>query len=236
MPDTTQATSVHRRLRDEILTGRLPPGRKLKVHELAATYGAGPSPLREALAQLVAEGLATRFEQRGFRVAEVGAAELAELIRTRCLVEGLALRESIARGGRDWEDAVVAAEYRLARLPRSTDPVVFAANPEWETCHRVFHNALLAACGAEPLLAFCERLRESADRYRALANSVAYPGRDVAAEHAAISRAALDRDADRAAALLVEHYERTAAFLRASLEAPRRVSRRRQAVAVEAAS
>src|SRR5690606_11850219 len=108
-----------------------------------------------------------------------------------------ALREAIARGDRAWEDAIVAAEYRLSRLGRSTDPVHFATNPEWEAYHRVFHHALLSACGAAPLLAFCERLRESADRYRALANSVAYPGRDVAAEHAAISRATLDRDADR---------------------------------------
>jgi DNA-binding GntR family transcriptional regulator len=211
--DITQATAVHHRLREDILSGRLPPGRKLKVQEVAAAYDAGPSPVREALAQLAAEGLAVRMEQRGFRVADAGPADLAELIRTRCLVEGVALRESIARGGVEWEDAIVVAEYRLARLARSADPGRFAANPAWEAQHRVFHRALLAACGAPPLLAFCERLREGAERYRALAGAVAYPGRDVAAEHAAIARAALDRDADRAAALLTEHYERTGEFL-----------------------
>jgi DNA-binding GntR family transcriptional regulator len=218
-PDT-HATTVYRRLREDILAGRLAPGLKLKVHDLAATYGAGASPVREALAQLAAEGLAVRVEQRGFRVAGIGPAQLAGLIRARCLAEGAALRESIACGGTEWEDEIVLAEYRLSRLARSADPQRFASNPEWEVWHHRFHQALLAACGAPPLLDFCERLREAAGRYRALANAVAYPGRDVAAEHAAIARAALDRDADTAVRLLAEHYGRTGEFLGRELEGP----------------
>ena len=216
-PDT-QATAVYRRLRADILEGRLAPGMRLKVQHLAAEYGAGPAPLREALAQLAAEGLARRIEQRGFRVADADPAGFAALIRTRCLVEVLALREAIARGDAAWEDAVAAAERRLARLPRSLDQGRFVTNPAWESAHRAFHRALIAACDAPPLLAFCERLREEADRYRALANAVAYPGRDVAAEHAAIAEAALDRDAEGAAALLTRHLTSTGEFVRVSLE------------------
>lgn len=216
-PDT-QATAAYRRLRADILEGRLAPGQRLKVHQLAADYGAGPAPLREALAQLAAEGLARRIEQRGFRVADADPAGFAGLIRTRCLVEALALRESIARGDAAWEDAVAAAERRLARLPRSIDPARFVTNPAWEAAHRAFHHALLAACDAPPLLGFCDRLREEADRYRTLANAVAYPGRDVAAEHAAIAEAALDRDADRAASLLAAHLAGTGEFVRLALE------------------
>ncbi|WP_439596281.1 GntR family transcriptional regulator [Falsiroseomonas sp.] len=216
-PDT-QATAVHRRLRSDILEGRLAPGQRLKVQELAASYGAGPAPLREALAQLAAEGLARRIEQRGFRVADADPAGFAGLIRSRCLAESMALRESIALGDAAWEDSVAAAERRLARLPRSIETARFVSNPAWEVAHRAFHHALIAACAAPPLLAFCDRLREEADRYRALANAVAYPGRDVAAEHAAIAEAALDRDADRAAALLSTHLAATGEFVRVALE------------------
>jgi GntR family carbon starvation induced transcriptional regulator len=216
-PDT-QATAVYRRLRADILDGSLAPGMRLKVQHLAGVYGAGPAPLREALAQLAAEGLARRIEQRGFRVADADPAGFAALIRTRCLVEALALREAIAQGDAAWEDAVAAAERRLARLPRSLDDARFVTNPAWEAAHRAFHRALIAACDASPLLAFCERLREEADRYRTLANAIAYPGRDVAAEHAAIAEAALDRDADRAAALLAQHLAATGNFVRVALE------------------
>ncbi|EHM03174.1 transcriptional regulator, GntR family [Acetobacteraceae bacterium AT-5844] len=215
--DLTLATTVHRRLRDDILSGRLPPGLKLKLRSLAVQYGAGASPMREALSKLAAEGLAERLEHRGFRVAAAQPDQLAGLIRSRVLAETAALREAIVRGNERWEEEVVLAEHRLNRLARSLDAERFLANPEWEICHQQFHQALLAACEAPPLLAFCERLREEAGRYRALANTMAYPDRDVALEHAEIARAALDRDADRACRLLAEHYERTARFVGADM-------------------
>ncbi|HWL82117.1 MAG TPA: GntR family transcriptional regulator [Roseomonas sp.] len=215
--DPTLATAVHRRLREDILSGRLPPGQKLKLRDLAESYGAGASPMREALSKLAAEGLAERLEHRGFRVAAAAPAQLDGLIRSRVLVECAALRESIRRGDAAWEEALLLAEHRLNRAARSLDPHRFVANPEWEACHLRFHQALLAACGAPPLLAFCDRLREEARRYRALSNTLAYPGRDVAAEHAAIARATLDRNAEKAATLLAQHYERTGAFVGADL-------------------
>ena len=233
----TQATLAYRRLRADIVSGTLAPGLKLKVHALARRYEAGPAPLREALAQLAAEGLAVRMEQRGFRVRDLDAAELAGLVRTRCLVEATALRESILHGDAEWEDAVAGAGHRLARLAPSLEAGRFVMNPAWETAHRAFHRALLAGCGAPPLLAFCERLREQADRYRTLANVVSIPGRDVAAEHAAIARAALRRDADRAPALLAEHLARTGEFLRLALEgAATPAARRRPRGGIEAAA
>lgn len=215
--DLTLATTVHRRLREDILSGRLPPGQKLKLRDLAESYGAGASPMREALSKLAAEGLAERLEHRGFRVADAAPGQLDGLIRSRVLAECAALRESVRLGDAAWEEALVLAEHRLNRVARSLDPHRFVTNPAWEACHLQFHQALLAGCGAPPLLAFCDRLREEARRYRALSNTLAYPGRDVAAEHAAIARATLERDAEQAAALLAQHYERTGAFVGADL-------------------
>lgn len=215
--DPTLATTAHRRLREDILSGRLPPGQKLKLRDLAARYGAGASPMREALSRLAAEGLAEQFEHRGFRVAAAAPGQLQGLIRSRVLAECAALREAIRRGDAAWEEALLVAEHRLGRAARSLDPQRFVSNPEWEACHLRFHQALLAACDAPQLLAFCEKLREEAQRYRALSNTLAYPGRDVAAEHVALARAALDRDAEKAAGLLAQHYERTGAFIGADL-------------------
>ena len=50
-----------------------------------------------------------------------------------------------------------------------------------------------------------------------LSGSAAYPGRNVSDEHAAIMQAALDRDADLAVTKLIEHYDKTGAFLRERL-------------------
>jgi DNA-binding GntR family transcriptional regulator len=212
-------THVHRRLRDDLLRGVLPPGAKLKVQALAASYGAGASPVREALSSLAAEGLVERLEARGFRAAPATVEDFDELVRARCWLEEVVLRESIAAADTAWEEALVLAHWRLKRTPRSAEPARFAENPHWEAVHLGFHQALLAACPSPILRGMAEGLRERAERYRSLANRAAYPGRDVAAEHAAIAEAALARDAPRATALLQAHYRSTAGFLRAALAA-----------------
>ena len=66
--NSTQASTVYDRLQEDILTGRLEPGRKLRLKELIDEYHTGNSPLREALNRLSSNGMVVREENRGFRV------------------------------------------------------------------------------------------------------------------------------------------------------------------------
>jgi DNA-binding GntR family transcriptional regulator len=209
----TLARQVMGRLRRDILEGALPPGSRLRIEGLRERYGVGASPLREALSQLAAKGLVLRVDQRGFRVASAEPETLRDLIETRCLVETAALRAAIARGDAAWEEHVLVAHHRLGRTSRSAEPERFVPHPEWEAHHRAFHLALLEGCGAQALLAYCAELHDGALRFRHLSNQVAWPLRDVAAEHRAICEATIARRADDAAALLEAHYRRTAEFL-----------------------
>jgi GntR family carbon starvation induced transcriptional regulator len=219
-PATASLTSqAYARFRADILAGVLAPARKLKVEELRDRYGIGAGPIREALTLLVADGLVERADQRGFRVVDVSEGEFEELLRTRCWLEERALRESMARGGGDWEERIVVAFYRLSRMPRSLEKDRFVENPEWEVQHKTFHQALIGACGSSILLRFCNQLYDQNVRYRRLAGLAAHPARDVTVEHREIMDATLDRDADRAAALLTAHYARTGQFLTPSLGA-----------------
>jgi DNA-binding GntR family transcriptional regulator len=115
------------------------------------------------------------------------------LIETRCLVESAALRASIAQGDAAWEERALVSHHRLARTPRSADPDRFISNPDWEAHHRAFHLALLSGCGAQALLTFCADPQDRALRFRNLSNQVAWPQRDVAAEHKALCDAAIGR-------------------------------------------
>lgn len=218
LPDAApQATSVtaqvYGRVRADILTGGLEPGQKLKIDELRQAYGSGSSPIREALSLLTSDGLVERVDQRGFRVALVSAEAFEELLTTRCWLEERALYESIQRGGKEWEEKVVLAEYHLSRTPRSTSDNAFIANQDWEHRHKDFHMALISACGSSILLNFCDQLYDQNVRYRHVAGRVAYPKRDITKEHQAIMQAALDRDAPKATTGLVDHYRATSAFL-----------------------
>jgi len=212
-PPASLTSQTYRRIKSDIITGTLEPGIKLKIDELRQMYGTGMSPVREALSLLTSDRLVERIDQRGFRVAHVSAETFRELLKTRCWLEERALRESITHGGKDWEEGVVLAHYRLSRTPRSTSPNTFTANAAWEDLHRQFHIALIAACGSSILLQFCTQLYDENVRYRNLAGSSAYPKRDVNHEHEDIMKATLDRDADLAVERLTAHYRETGAFL-----------------------
>ena len=206
----TRAGHVYDRLRGDLLAGRLRPGRKLSMRFLMETYDIGQTPLREALNRLTSDGLVECREQRGFLVSGISQSELIELTKTRCWVEGLAVRESIADATPAWEEDLVLAHHRLARTPRSLDPHRFEDNPEWERLHRAFHRAVLARCGSRPLLGFCDELADQLYRYRQLSIRKAFTTRPVGDEHRAILDAILAADADGASALLTAHYRRTA--------------------------
>ena len=213
-PGSTSMTSrAYAKLRSDIMSGVLQPGRKLKIDELRREYELGTSPIREALSLLTSDHFVERIDQRGFRVAKVSATEFQELLKTRCWLEERAMRESILNGSQSWEEQVVLANYRLSRIPRSEAADHFVANAEWERAHKQFHMTLISECGSSILLKFCDQLYDQNVRYRQLSGSKAYPARDVAEEHNAICDAVLARDADLASQLLVKHYRRTSKFL-----------------------
>lgn len=211
---STRATSVYDELRADLLGGGLEPGSKLAIEALAERYDTSATPLREALNRLVSDGLVERREQRGFVVAGISAADLAEITKTRCWLEEIALRESIAAHGTAWEEALVLAHHRLAQTPRSLSDSRFEDNPAWEPLHRAFHRALIAGCGSRWLLAFCDQLADQHHRYRRLSAPRAFARRAVKNEHQQLMEAAIAGRADDAVALLRQHFERTATIIR----------------------
>lgn len=215
----TRATSIYERLKADILSAQLEPGRKLQLRFLMEHYEAGQTPLREALNRLTTEDLVIGKEQRGFFVKPISLEELGELTKTRSWVEGLALRESIANANPAWEEALLVAHHRLERVPRSLNPEHFKSNPEWERLHRAFHALLISGCGSRPLIGFCTQLADRLNRYRALSSRKAFRVRKVSQEHADIAKAVLEHDTEEAVHLLQRHYEQTAELIRADLQA-----------------
>ena len=185
----------------------------MRFQELQEFCGMSVSPVREALARLVAAGLVEGEHNRGYRVTSLSLGDLDDLVRTRILVEGWALERSIEHGDEHWEAKLMSTLHLLERLPRQQEDARLH-DERWEARHADFHEALLSACGSQILLEFCKALYDRADRYRRFSLSVETGKRDVDGEHRAIRDAALARDAVKARALLAAHYENTAAFVR----------------------
>ena len=198
---------AHHKIREMVLSGELPPGSRIQIDALRKKLDMGASPVREALSILSSEQLVVRNEQRGFWAPAISLEDFGVLLDTRCRVEAMAFADAIEHGGAEWEERIVLLQYRLNALDRVSNKAA------WESCHRDFHAALIAACPSRYLLSFCAQLYDLAVRYRNVARLAAYPERRIAEEHSAISSAALARDADRAVALLVDHYRKTGGFL-----------------------
>lgn len=217
----TLAFTVYQRLRTDIIDGALMPGTRLRSEFLRQRYEVGNSPVREALNRLSVEGLVSREDQKGFRVAAISRSDLQETIETRIKLEEMALREAIRLGDMAWEEEIVLANHRLSGVPQSLSRDVYSVNPEWEQLHGEFHRALISACGLRWLKRFCQQLMDHADRYRRLASSANYADREGARdedrEHQAIALAATSRDADKAVDLLHAHYRWTAEIILKSL-------------------
>ena len=210
---STLASTVYHQLRDDLLGGALETESKLRVEWVVSKYGAGASPVREALNRLASEGLLGRHDQRGFFIMPVTAAELEELTRTRCWIEERALRESIANRNAEWEEQLVLALHRLGRASRlSPQNLSSSLNPDWEKLHRTFHRALISACRSHWLVGFCDQLSDHAYRYRQMANDGESIGRDDFGEHRLIAEYALDGNVDGAVQALIDHYQLTAAM------------------------
>lgn len=214
----TLTLAAYESLRRDIVMGHLAPGEKLRIERLCERYGAGGSPIREALNRLYAEGLVSLHEQRGFRVRPISVDELFELARTRCWVNEIAVREAIARGDAAWEEGIVLAFHRLmrARKEMTHGPDYYQ---EMERLHRAFHAAVIAACGSRWLSAFADILFDLAGRYRHLARSKQKFRRDTDTEHRAIMDAVLERNTPAAIAILTDHVMRGAEALRNSVHA-----------------
>ena len=220
----TLATLAYERLKREIITAVLLPGEKLHIRRLCARYEMGLSPIREALNRVSRDGLVQQSDLRGFTVAPLSEADLADLTKARCWLNEMALRESVAHGDLAWEERVLVAYHRLSRTPfrLAGDGGI---NPAWEEMHRIFHAELISACGSDWVRGFCEQLFDAADRYRNMSRRRP-GGEDRGDEHRLVMEAALARNADEAVRVLKAHFQRTAALgseeLRRSAEPPQR--------------
>lgn len=211
----TLSSALVGRLRGAIMRGDLMPGTKLVLDRIRASYGVSLSPLREALCRLESEGLVEIQDQRGDRVSPVSQENLAEVIRLRVELEGMAAREAIRHGDGDWEGRIVAALHRLSRCRR--DKNTHEEQEAWEACHRTFHAELISACRMPLLMQFCLTLHDQSDRYRRIFLKEHEPDRNVPAEHEAIAEAMIERRADEAMSLLRDHVERTGRNIIAAL-------------------
>ncbi len=218
--DATPAQAGYTRLRDlirtDIVAGRLRPGERLKIAELAARYDTSSIPVREALHGLEGEGIVTFVANRGASVRGIDANFLRDIHEVRALIEPFLFRWFV----RHHAEADMAA---LEDLQRRYDAEVGAGDlGNTQAMNRAFHaicydghhneEALRMAIRYTNLIgALADRLPRS--RARCLS---------ISREHWGIIAAIRAQDEDLAATRVMEHVRRAGQHLTEMIRASER--------------
>ncbi|MFB9465282.1 GntR family transcriptional regulator [Streptomyces cinereospinus] len=220
METTSLADQAYRRLRAAIREGSLLPGEKITERDLAARLGVSPTPVREALRQLVHEKVVERVGARALRIADHSASARAEIVEAEVRLSALMARLA-ARKATDAQladlaeileqaDALVdETEQDLARHGTRAD-----TTDRLVAVHRLlrrFHHQVEAAAGNPVLEGLLQQARAFSDEERLDLTIKLAPGRAEAfrrrfREHRSLLDALLDRDEERAELLAAHHH------------------------------
>lgn len=190
-------SEAHRRLRSDIIEGRIRPNVHLVAADLAERLKISRTPVREALQILASEGLVSAAK-RGYVVREHTQDEIRQIYEVRAALEDMAARLASQRATNEEIDAIerIGAHSRSAV---SDDRSIIV------NLNRAFHDAIQAAAGNERLADINTRNSEHFFNYRI---AELYSDEEAAAAvegHAEILSAIRDRDPDRAGAAAREH-------------------------------
>jgi DNA-binding GntR family transcriptional regulator len=204
---------VEEQLREAILSGEFDPGTWLRQQQLADELGVSQMPVREALKELVAQGLAEHIPYRGVRVIEFSIDDVADLYTHRSFLEGLTARAA----------AESITPEMVAELEDLQDQMEAHLAPEdldvYRELNRRFHDVIFAASRRPYLIRALRQLWEAFptmlwSKFPTVA-SCAFPERDEndCQEHRAILAALRSGDPDQAERAVRHHIETAGAQL-----------------------
>ncbi len=186
-------------LRAALVSGRMVPGVTYSVPALAEQFGVSATPVREAMLDLVNEGIVAAVPNKGYRVVELSDAELDQITELRRLLEVPTVRGLAG-------SLSPAGVKRLRSLAREVRAAALKADVvAYVEADRELHLALLGEAGNPRLVDLVGRLRDQSRLYgleQLAADGVLVESAD---EHLALIEA-LETGDRRAAEKVMSHH------------------------------
>jgi len=196
------------RLRNDILTGALPPGERLVELQLAERYQIGRAAIRAALLELDSEGLVRREANRGATVRRISLSDAIEITQARGALEGLVARLAAERATdqerTDLQALVAAMEVAVANDARL----------EYANLNRALHRTLLQIARHEVATDLVANLRNRSAHHQYRLATVTGRANESLGQHRAIVAAIVAGDGEAAEAAMRAHLESVADVLR----------------------
>lgn len=193
---------AHVALRRAILSGDLPGGTRLVQSKLARDLQLSTTPVREALRDLVTEGLVDLDPHRGAVVRKLTEDDLVEIYFLRSILEPMAM--TLAARNHTREDLEKAERVQVVML-KELDTAV------WTDLNREFHGLLAEASHSPRLIELLAQLRDAAAPYVSVALRAGgeNPFEEGNRDHSDLLEAIAARDEERASAVTTRHLRST---------------------------
>jgi DNA-binding GntR family transcriptional regulator len=197
MSSVSLTEETHRRLRADIIEGRIRPNVHLVANDLAERLEISRTPVREALQLLASEGLVAATK-RGFVVREHTSDEIRQIYEVRAALEEMAARIVAERASADQIRAIerIGAHRRTA---------VDDARSVIVDLNDAFHDAIMAAAKNPRMALINQRNSEHFFNYKIAKLYTKEEAIAAVDEHAQIVRAIERRDPDAAGAAARQH-------------------------------
>jgi DNA-binding GntR family transcriptional regulator len=201
-PPQSRTAWVAERIREDVAAGAIRPGELIKQTVLAKRYGVSPTPVREALRLLEADGIIVYSAHKGASVREMTAETAADLYRLRAAVESCATALAVERLTPDGLREIEACHAAIERAVHENAPPA-----KLSELNKRFHFAIYAQ--SSPLV------RQYAETLwvRFTPPATIWGSEHSAAlqqDHDLILEAVRDGDAEKASRLTAEHIQNAA--------------------------
>jgi DNA-binding GntR family transcriptional regulator len=195
----TRAEEIRTRLADDIVKGRLPPGISLEEIALSRQFGVSRTPVREAIRQLEAMGLAKPRPRRGAVVALITRDTLDQMFAVMAELEAICARQSALHMTPAERSTLVAVHHSAEAL------VVRGDIPAYYEVNDAFHDAIYSGSHNDFLAEMTASVRQRVAPFRRAQFSSVGRVELSHLEHAEVVQAILARDGTAAAAAMLAH-------------------------------
>ncbi|MDH4442468.1 MAG: GntR family transcriptional regulator [Rhizobium sp.] len=190
---------IAQRIREDILSGVWPMGARLPINQIVEQYGVSAMPVRDALNQLLGEGLVTNVAHKGFAIPVVDSAYIGDFFELRRAIESLLTGRAATRIEDTTLDFVEETAGQFVHRARAGDVA------EALRLNRLFHRTINQSAGNPMALEILEGRSALIYALRRKHGYTADKITDVENEHAAIVRALRARDPEWAEAAARAH-------------------------------
>ncbi len=196
----SQAEAAYRQLRDKLIMLDIRPGEPINDGQLAAEFGFGRTPVREAIKRLEVDHLVVSYPRRGTFATNVDFTELADVSEIRELLEPLAARRAATRAS----EAIRRELLQVADAIAGLDPEL-GESRELMRYDLMVHRLIYKAAANPHLEDTLIRYDNLATRIWCLVLDKVPSVTGHITEHVDLLRAVAGGDADKAAELALHH-------------------------------